>query len=143
MDCPLCLCTTSVSYTHLLHIREETTLRFHERVEIYYAFSGSASMEVNGVEYEVKPGALFCLYSHHFHHITQVASPLDVVVVRFHIGLFMYMSWEKHPRNANARLMYDTLPVIWLNGRDRERIELLVRELLEEQMCIRDRSMIN
>lgn len=37
-----------------------------------------------------------------------VKERLDVAVIRFHIGLFMYRNWEKHPKQANAKLAHDT-----------------------------------
>lgn len=105
----------------------------HERVELLYVRKGEGRMIVNGCAYPMEAGALFCLYSHHFHHVAEVLKPLDIVVIRFYIGLFMYMSWEKHPRNANARLMYDTVPVVMLKGKEADRIEELVRELADEE----------
>ena len=45
----------------------------------------------------------------------------------------MYMSWEKHPGNANAKLVYDTKPVVRLTGREKTRTENLIQDLLEEQ----------
>ena len=47
--------------------------------------------------------------------------------------MFMYMSWEKHPGNANAKLVYDTKPVVRLTGREKTRTENLIQDLLEEQ----------
>ena len=55
-----------------------------------------------------------------------------MAVIRFHIGLFMYMSWEKHPKHANARLVYDTKPMVRLSGEEKEEVEALVRSLLRE-----------
>lgn len=104
----------------------------HERVELFYVLSGKGVISVNGYAYEAAPGSLFCLYSHHFHHVEAVEERLDVAVIRFHIGLFMYMSWEKHPKHANARLVYDTKPVVQLAGEERDVVEALVRSILRE-----------
>lgn len=104
----------------------------HERVEIFYVLSGKGAISVNGYAYDAVPGSLFCMYSHHFHHVEAVEEKLDVAVIRFHIGLFMYMSWEKHPKHANARLVYDTKPMVRLSGEEKEEVEALVRSLLRE-----------
>ena len=59
----------------------------HERVEIFYVLSGKGAISVNGYAYDAVPGSLFCMYSHHFHHVEAVEEKLDVAVIRFHIGL--------------------------------------------------------
>ena len=105
----------------------------HERGELFYVLSGKGTISVNGYAYDAVPGSLFCLYSHHFHHVEAVEEKLDVAVIRFHIGLFMYMSWERHPKHANARLVYDTRPVVQLSGEEREEVEALVKSLLREE----------
>lgn len=104
----------------------------HEQVELFYVLSGKGAISVNGYTYEAAPGCLFCMYSHHFHHVEAVEEKLDVAVIRFHIGLFMYMSWEKHPKHANARLVYDTKPMVQLAGEERTEVEALVYSILKE-----------
>lgn len=113
-------------------IDEPTAAYLHERVDLFYVLSGRGVVSVNGYTYEAKPGSLFCMYSHHFHHVEMVEERLDVVIVRFHIGLFMYMNWEKHPKHANARLIYDTKPVVQPVGEELAEVEFLVRSLLRE-----------
>lgn len=109
-----------------------TDAYLHERVELFYVLSGKGSISVNGYTYKAARGSLFCMYSHHFHHVETVEEPFDMAVVRFHIGLFMYMSWEKHPKHANARLVYDTKPVVHLTGEEQDEVETLVYSLLRE-----------
>lgn len=114
-------------------ISEPTHSVFHNLVELYYVFSGKGTLEINGADYPAEGGALFCLYAHHFYRFKEILEPLKVIVVQFHIGLFMYMSWEKHPQNANAKLVYDTKPVVYTEGKQRGRMERLVEELLLEE----------
>lgn len=116
-----------------LRVDKPTQSGFHDLVEIYYIFTGKASLEINGSPYRIEEGCFVCLYSHHFFRFLEVYEPVEALVVRFHIGLFMYMSWEKHPGNANARLVYDTCPVVRLQGGEKKRILRLAEELLEEQ----------
>lgn len=116
-----------------MKISKPTKQSLHERVEMYYVLSGEGEFMVNGCPCEAKEGSLFCLYSHNFYYISHVRKCLEMVCVRFHIGLFMYMSWEKHPGNANAKLVYDTKPVVRLTGREKTRTENLIQDLLEEK----------
>lgn len=116
-----------------MKISRPTKQSLHERVEMYYVLSGEGEIMVNGCPCEAKEGSLFCLYSHNFYYISKIKKCLEMVCVRFHIGLFMYMSWEKHPGNANAKLVYDTKPVVRLKGSEKERIENLIHDLMEEQ----------
>ena len=115
-----------------VRLESRTRSQFHEQVEIYYIFSGKAEMEINGSVYPVSEGSLVCLYSHHFYRFTQVDAPLDALRVSFHIGLFMFMSWERHPQHANTMLVYDTCPVVRLEGKAREQIGRLAGDILEE-----------
>lgn len=114
-------------------INTATKICYHGQVEMLFVLDGKGIMVVNGCDYPMERGSLFCLYSHHFHFVKDVAVPLEVVTVRFYIGLFMYMSWEKHPRNANAKLMYDTIPVVRLSGKEEKKVRELVFELVEEE----------
>ncbi|MEG0680398.1 MAG: AraC family transcriptional regulator [Eubacterium sp.] len=109
----------------------------HPQVEILYIKSGKARIEVNGWNYAAEEGSFFCMYSHHFYRIHAIQEKLEIVFVKFYVGLFMYMCWEKHPKNANAKLMYDTCPMVSLTGIKKKRIELLVDELLEEKKTYR------
>lgn len=115
-----------------IRLESRTRSQFHEQVEIYYIFSGKAQMEINGSVYSVSEGSLVCLYSHHFYRFAQVEKPVEALRVQFHIGLFMFMSWERHPQHANAMLVYDTCPVVHLAGKAREQIGRLAAEILEE-----------
>lgn len=116
-----------------LQIREESRSGYHDRVVLYYILSGGAEMEINGSSCRIRRGTLLCLYSHHFYRFKQVTEPVEVVRIQFHIGLFMYMSWEKHPAHANKKLVYDTSPAVHLTGEDRERVEWLALSICKEQ----------
>lgn len=104
----------------------------HEQVEILYVLSGNACINVNGSKYHAKEGSLLCLYSHHFYNIHSILEKLDVVFVKFYIGLFSYMSWERHPKRANATLVYDTCPMVELKGDEKETVEKIIFMILKE-----------
>ncbi|MEG1383729.1 MAG: AraC family transcriptional regulator [Oscillospiraceae bacterium] len=106
---------------------------FHEQVEMIYVLAGSGCITVNGCDYEACAGSFYCLYSHHFYEIHSITEKLQIISVKFFIGLFMYMSWEKHPKNANAKLMYDTRPMVKLKAKGAEKILVLFEELLREK----------
>lgn len=114
-------------------IREPTKLCIHEQVEMLYVLGGEGTIKINGCEYKAEEGAFFCMYSHHFYSISSIAKNLEVVIVKFYIGLFMYMSWERHPKHANARLMYDTCPKVLLEQGQKKEIEKLIEDILKEE----------
>ncbi|MEG0019523.1 MAG: AraC family transcriptional regulator [Oscillospiraceae bacterium] len=114
-------------------ISHEYNSAFHQQAEMLYILSGSGCITINGCDYPAKEGGFFCLYSHHFYNIHSVTEKLEVIVVKFYIGLFMYMSWEKHPKNANAKLMYDTKPMVTLSQTEKKKVEELFKELLLER----------
>lgn len=113
-------------------IDSPTQQYMHEQVEMIYVLSGDAVVSINGRDFHAEEGNLFCMYTHHFYNIHSIKEKLDVVYVKFFIGLFMYMSWEKHPRHANARLMYDTCPMVKLFDDEKEDIERIIYKLLKE-----------
>lgn len=104
----------------------------HDTVSIIFVLDGAAVISINGLNYPMEKGALFCLYTHHIYKIDKITVPVHVVQIDFFIGLFMYMSWEKHPKNANAALVYDTCPAAYLSGTELLRIEGLINDILEE-----------
>ncbi len=104
----------------------------HDTVSIIYVKDGLAGIFINGLNYSMKEGALFCLYSHHLYSVGDIVEPLHIVQIDFYIGFFMYMSWEKHPKNANAALVYDTCPAVYLSGVELLRVESLIKDILEE-----------
>ncbi|MEG0768759.1 MAG: AraC family transcriptional regulator [Ruthenibacterium sp.] len=110
---------------------------FHEQAEMIYVLSGNGCITVNGCDYEASAGSFFCLYSHHFYKIHTITQPLQIISVKFFIGLFLYMSWEKHPKNANAKLVYDTCPVVKLPAEADGKIRGLFEELLCEKEAAR------
>lgn len=106
---------------------------FHEQVELLYVQDGEGELEVNGLCYPMKRGSFFCLYAHHFHGVTRIKQPVRVFSVKFYIGLFMYRSWEKHPKNAHEKLVYDTCPYVFLKGKERAFTEGIIAHLREEK----------
>lgn len=114
-------------------LKERTLSQFHEQVELYYIFSGEADMEINGGSYPVSAGSLVCLYAHHFYRFSRICKPVEALRVGFHIGLFMYMSWERHPQHANRMLVYDTCPVVTLAGEGKDQVERLAGDILAEE----------
>ena len=113
----------------------------HEQVEMIYVLSGNAYVNVNGVDFHAKGGSFFCLYAHHFYNVHSIIEKLDVVYVKFYIGLFMHMSWERHPKRANATLVYDTCPMVKLEGDEKEIVEQIVHMILKEKSEQRFASM--
>lgn len=134
---------TGIDYYHShrekeITIEEKTVIaptekKIHEQVEMLYVLSGRGVLSINGYKYIAKEGSFFCMYSHHFYNIESVEKKLHVVFIKFYIGLFMYMSWEKHPKNANARLMYDTSPLVNLEGQQKEKIKGIVLDIIQEK----------
>ena len=107
--------------------------QFHEQTEIYYVKSGDADIWINGEEFHVQAGSFFCLYMHLFYHIETIRKPLHCVKVSFHIGLFMFLCFEKRQTRENEILMYGVQPILLLEGREQKRVERILEELLEEE----------
>lgn len=106
---------------------------FHERTEIYYVRSGKAMIWINGERFEVRKGSFFCLYMHLFYRIDEIEEPLDCVKVSFHIGLFMFLCFEKREVWENEMLIYRVEPLLSLKAEEQERIERIFAELLLEE----------
>ncbi|MCM0651009.1 AraC family transcriptional regulator [Clostridium swellfunianum] len=120
-----------------INVREKvvdsiTDLCIHEQVIILFVKSGEGIIEINGTYYPLKEGSFLCLYMHHFYRFTKILKPLNIIEVNFYIGNFMFMCFEKHPMNANATLVYDTIPFVQLNNSNFNRISRLIDELLLE-----------
>lgn len=99
-------------YVEECTITKPIALHAHVQVELWYVLSGSAIMEINGQTYTIGPDSCLCLYSHHLYQIHTIQSDLHVIVIKFFIGLFMHMMWEKHSAGKNAQLVYETHPLI-------------------------------
>ena len=106
------------------------SLHAHVQVELWYVLSGSAIMEINGQTYSIGPDSCLCLYSHHLYQVHSIGSPLHVIVVKFFVGLFMHMMWEKHSAGKNAQLVYETHPLI--DGSIDSRLASLFQSVLYE-----------
>lgn len=113
-------------------ISNTSDLCIHEQVEIIFVKDGAGVIEVNGISYQVKEGSFLCLYMHHFYRYTRITTPLSIVHIKFHIGNFMCMCWEKHQINANATLVYDTKPFIQLDDNNYQKLNSLVDNLVLE-----------
>lgn len=114
-------------------ISQPIKVELHEKVQLIYIKGGSGRLQINGMDYPASEGCFFCLYSHHFYSIPDIRKPIHIVSVEFYIGLFMYMCWEKHPRNAHDQLVYDTCPMVCLKGEDRTMVEELLGRVKREQ----------
>ena len=132
---------TGIDYYNLkekqIHVAEQRITKpveqqFHEQTEIYYVKSGDADIWINGEEFHVQAGSFFCLYMHLFYHIETIRKPLHCVKVSFHIGLFMFLCFEKRQTRENEILMYGVQPILLLEGREQKRVERILEELLEE-----------
>lgn len=142
---------TGIDYYHNYQEKEITVERktidspiqqyLHEQVEMIYVLSGDAHINVNGFDFHATEGSFFCLYAHHFYNIHSILEKLDVVYVKFYIGLFIYMSWERHPKRANATLVYDTCPMVKLTGEEKESVERIIHKILKEKKERRFASM--
>ncbi len=93
-------------------ITKPIDLHAHIQVELWYVFDGVAKMEINGKVYQIKKHTYLCLYSHHLYRVYDIEKPLHVIVIKFFIGLFMNMMWEKHEAGRHAELVYQTYPLI-------------------------------
>lgn len=105
---------TGIDYYNLkekqIHVAEQRITKpveqqFHEQTEIYYVKSGDADIWINGEEFHVQAGSFFCLYMHLFYRIETIRKPLHCVKVSFHIGLFMFLCFEKRQTRENEILM--------------------------------------
>lgn len=95
-----------------LEITKPIELHAHIQVELWYVFDGNAKIEINGKEYQLEKNSFLCLYSHHLYRVYNIQKPLNVIIIKFFIGLFMHMMWEKHESGRNAELVYKTYPMI-------------------------------
>ena len=100
---------------------------FHERTEIYYVRSGKATIWGNGEKFKVRQGSLLCLYMHLFYRIDEIEEPLDCVKVSFHIGLFMFLCFEKREVWENEMLIYRVEPLLYLNMEEQKRVETILQ----------------
>ena len=133
---------TGIDYYNLkekqIHVAEQRITKpveqqFHEQTEIYYVKSGDADIWINGEKFQVQAGSFFCLYMHLFYHIETIRKPLHCVKVSFHIGLFMFLCFEKRQTRENEILMYGVQPVLLLEEREQKRVERILEDLLEEE----------
>lgn len=113
-------------------IKKPVEQKFHEMTELYYVKSGDADISVNGETFQLQEGSFFCLYMHHFYEMNEIRKPLHCVKVSFHIGLFMFLCFEQHEADENELLMYGVPPVLYLNEKEKKRVERVLEELLEE-----------
>lgn len=113
-------------------IRKPVEQKFHEMTELYYVKNGDADLIVNGEKFRLQKGSFFCLYMHHFYDIQEIREPLHCVKVSFHIGLFMFLCFEQHEANENELLMYGVPPVLFLKEKEKQRVEHVLEDLLEE-----------
>lgn len=114
-----------------LELSKEIDLHAHAQVELWYVLEGKAKMDVNGKTYPLEKNAFLCLYAHHLYKVYGIQKRLKVIRIRFFIGLFMHMMWEKHESATHAQLVYETKPMI--DGSCDKHIEELFISILTEQ----------
>ena len=98
-----------VEITQITQTESEEVLHKHERVEMYYIVSGKGSVEVNGQCHTLSAGSFLCFYIHHFYRFVEIEEPLVMIQVRFYLGLFMFMGFERHEGDVNE-------PLDWNHG---------------------------
>lgn len=113
-------------------ITQPTEAHLHEQVQLIYIIDGIGIIEINGVEYTISEGCFLCLYMHHFYSIRNIKEPIQCIKVEFYIGLFMHMCWEKHPKNAHDKLVYETCSVVIPKNGDKVKIKSLFLQLVQE-----------
>lgn len=113
----------------MLEINKPMELQAHVQVELWYVLDGMAKIEVNGKEYLLEENSFLCLYAHHLYRLYDINRQIKVIRIRFFIGLFMHMMWEKHESATHAQLVYETKPMI--DGSCDQRL----RELFENIYC--------
>lgn len=123
-----------VEITQITQTESEEVLHKHERVEMYYIVSGKGSVEVNGQCHALSAGSFLCFYIHHFYRFVEIEEPLVMIRVRFYLGLFMFMGFERHEGDVNEQLVYDTIPVQQLTGREQTRVAECFQQLLTEEL---------
>lgn len=99
-------------YINCLEIHQPIELQAHIQVELWYVLDGNAKIEINGKEYLLKKDAFLCIYAHHLYRVYDIQKPVNAIVIKFFIGMFMNMMWEKHEAGKNAELVYNTYPII-------------------------------
>lgn len=114
-----------------MEIKKTIDLHAHAQVELWYILDGKAKIDVNGKTYTLQKKSFLCLYAHHFYQVYEIEKPLQVIRIRFFIGLFMHMMWEKHESVTHAQLVYETKPMI--DGGCDNRIEELFTSVFYEQ----------
>lgn len=112
-------------------IHHPIELHGHIQVELWYVLEGDAKIEINGREYRLKKNAFLCLYTHHLYRVYNIQKPLKVIVIKFFIGLFMHMMWEKHESGRHAELVYNTYPLI--DGSCNPKIQELFESVYKEK----------
>ncbi len=114
-----------------LEISKTIDLHAHVQVELWYVLDGIAKMDVNGKTYPLEKNAFLCLYAHHLYQVYEIKESLKVIRIRFFIGLFMHMMWEKHESATHAQLVYETKPII--DGNCDKHIKELFLSICKEQ----------
>ncbi len=114
----------------MVEISKPVELHAHVQVELWYVIDGTAKIEVNGKEYLLKKDAFLCLYAHHLYQLYDIEKTVKAIRIRFFIGLFMHMMWEKHESVTHAELVYETKPMV--DGRCYHRIKELFENIYHE-----------
>lgn len=110
-------------------IEAPIALHRHIQVELWYVVEGDGDILINGVSYPLCKDSFLCIYAHHMYEVHTIRTPVKVYIVRFYIGAFMHMMWEKHEKGRNAQLVYHTSPYLACED---ERILPMMKQLFRE-----------
>lgn len=119
-------------------LQQDRELHRHIQVELWYVHDGEGKIQVNGEIYPLKEHSFLCMYAHHLYSV-HIIKPVKVTIVRFYIGVFMHMMWEKHERGKNAQLVYETKPYLYCEDPYiKECMERLIQEYEHKQFGSRN-----
>lgn len=90
-------------------IKKDIPLHRHIQAELWYVLNGQGDICINGEHFPLEKDTFLCMYPYHLYEASIISS-VEVVIIRFYIGVFMHMIWEKHERGKNAQLVYETRP---------------------------------
>lgn len=90
-------------------IKKDIPLHRHIQAELWYVLNGKGDICINGEHFPLEKDTFLCMYPYHLYE-AMIQTPVEVVIIRFYIGVFMHMIWEKHERGKNAQLVYETRP---------------------------------
>ena len=107
------------------------TEKEHFRNEIEYIFvsDGLGSIEINGAVVSIKKGDFIQLMPYHVHRfIFEKEESIQIVKIRFSIGLLLYTSTNKKNYLKSIQSLENSIPVVHLNERFQRRLAFIFEE---------------